>query len=231
MSQIPQCQSLNIYDVNKQGPKKICVCSTCFFQSFNVTKHLYIHLLSVDVFCCQAQTNRQTTQKKTTQTCRFQWVQFPRDVQCSDVMQKNVCDFPNFKGESPPHPRTIAPTSWDPNTAEPTLAPWRLTSCHGAGDENGVSAPLSHRCRRHSSPCEGWKPLGGSEKSGTPSWRKRVGLEIIPWIYIVGFLGWLMNTSFEIWWWNLEFLKYQQQCMVYLPTVASSFMVHVCKCT
>lgn len=28
----------------------------------------------------------------------------------------------------------------------------------------------------------------------------------------------------------LEFWKYQQKCMVYLPTVASSFMVHVCKC-
>lgn len=165
MSQIPQCQSLNIYDVNKQGPKKICVCSTCFFQSFNVTKHLYIHLLSVDVFCCQAQTNRQTTQKKTTQTCRFHGSPIPLEMY-SVVMQKNVCDFPNFKGESPPHPRTIAPTSWDPNTAEPTLAPWRLTSCHGAGDENGVSAPLSpsHRCRKHSSPCERvQQPLGGSE--------------------------------------------------------------------
>lgn len=206
--------------------KKYVFCSHRFFQSFNVTKHLYIHLLSVDVFCCQAQTNRQTTQKKTTQTCRFHGSH--SKTMYSVVMQKNVCDFPNFKGESPPHPRTIAPTSWDPNTAEPT-GRWP-SWCHGAG-ANGVSAPPSHRCRRHSSPCEGWKPLGGSEKSGTPSWRKRVGLEIIPWIYIVGFLGWLMNTFFEIWWWNLEFLKYQQQCMVYLPTVASSFMVHVCKCT
>lgn len=98
-------------------------------------------------------------------------VPFPRDVQCSDAEKCML--FQTLKGESPPHPRTIAPTSLDPNTAEPTLARWRLTSCHGAGDENGVSAPLSpsHRCRRHSSPLEGSNPLV-VQKSGilTPSW-------------------------------------------------------------
>ena len=134
--------------------------NTFLFHMFlNVTKHLYIHLLSVDAFSCQAKKNANLP---------LPWESHSQEMY-SVVMQKNVCEIPNFKGESPPHPRTIAPTSWDPNTAEPTLAPWRLTSCHGAGDENGVSAPLSpsHRCRRHSSPCEGSKPhrmqpLGGS---------------------------------------------------------------------
>ena len=161
MSQIPQCQSLNIYDVNKQGPKKYVFVPHVFKRHQNI--YIYISfLLMFFVVGHKQQVTFGHDFKRKNANLPLPWESHSKTMY-SVVMQKNVCDFPNFKGESPPHPRTIAPTSWDPNTAEPTLAPWPWSSCHGDGRENGVSAPLSpsHRCRRHSSP---WStnPLKGT---------------------------------------------------------------------
>lgn len=216
MSQIPQCQSLNIYDVNKQGPKKYVFVPHVFKRHQNI--YIYISfLLMFFVVGHKQQVTFGHDFKRKNANLPLPWESHSKTMY-SVVMQKNVCDFPNFKGESPPHPRTIAPTSWDPNTAEPTLAPWPWSSCHGDGRENGVSAPLSpsHRCRRHSSP---WStnPLKGTGRPWNPHGLKTLGVGVL-WIHPFEFGG-------EIW----KFWKYQQECMVYLPTVASSFMVHVCK--
>lgn len=73
--------------------KKYVFCSHWFFQSFNVTKHLYKHLLSVDVFCCQAQTTGHDFEKKTRKLAASMGP-IPLEMY-SVVMQKNVCEIPN----------------------------------------------------------------------------------------------------------------------------------------